>query len=264
MGSPAIGELVHAHAALEARPDAGAAEHLVGARADGVARGEIFGPAAGARRLDVIAVEAVEFGVQVLGQQAFLRAQLHGVGKRLLQAGQLVPRPSPASRPRAAPRTRRAAAAASSSSAAGCRRRTRANSPGSSTRRRSTRPLAGSNEQDADIDPLVAHQVRRVAHHVIGAGRGIRFGSGSFASGMAHFQLGKGWRPESRAENDQLAHPLPPLGRAGRAARPSCSYSSLYHSGGISSAISPSAALLMRCSTRPSQGSNESMPVTCS
>ena len=36
-----------------------------------------------ARRLDVIAVKPVELGVQVLGQQAFPRAQLHGVRQRL-------------------------------------------------------------------------------------------------------------------------------------------------------------------------------------
>ena len=73
------GEFGHADAALETRPYSGAPKNLVGAGADSVARGQILEDAAIPRRLHMIAVQAIEFGVQIGSQEAFLRAQLHGI-----------------------------------------------------------------------------------------------------------------------------------------------------------------------------------------
>ncbi len=200
-----------------------------------------------ARRLDMIAIKPVELGVEVLGQQALLRAELHGVREGLLQARDVTLRVSvPDHRPRRVGDVEiiRAAAAASSSSAAGCKRRTRANSAGSSIRRRSNASARRIEEQDADIHPLVADQVRRVAHHVISARAQCLcsevlawFTSSLRASSLP---VGKGLAAGIARRDDQFADPrAPPVEPVGSVRR-AFSYSSLYHSGGMLSAISPS------------------------
>ena len=125
---------------------------------------------------------------------------------------------------------------------------------GSSIRRRRTRPLAGSNSSDADIDPLVAHRFGSVAHHVIGAGADSLRARRSCSRAWLTSSWERAGGP-NRAPKQSIPGPAP-AARSSRSSisSPSFSYSSLYHSGGISSAISPSSAFVMRCSTRAQPG----------
>ena len=155
-GVAGVRELVNRKAALESRPDAHGAKHLIGAMADGVARLGIVDRAAVAHRLDLVVVEALEFDIEVVCQQSLLRTELQGIGKRLLQTRQ-------ASRGAAVLISQqglellRKARWRSCWSAAGCMR------PDPSELLRAPRSGApqdaigcGIEEQHADIDPLVS------------------------------------------------------------------------------------------------------------
>ena len=86
MGSPGSGELLDAHAALHETQNFFAAEIIRGPGAHVAARADFHHAAPRlAQGLDLLAEEAVEFGVRVAGQQPFARRELHGVGQRLVE-----------------------------------------------------------------------------------------------------------------------------------------------------------------------------------
>jgi hypothetical protein len=47
--------------------------------------------AGGALRSDVVAIEPLQFGIQVRDKYAFLRSELQGIRKRLISLGQKLP-----------------------------------------------------------------------------------------------------------------------------------------------------------------------------
>ena len=145
------------------------AEIIGGTRAQVAARAD-FGRAAPrlAQGLDLLAEDAVEFRFRVAREQPFARRELHGVGQRIVEffedrfgvhfaAGKLPlefrgqPQEKLLVRGRMhAPQAHEVGGLVEPALA--------------------DAPRGRIQQQDADVDPLVANQIRLVAHHVIGAG----------------------------------------------------------------------------------------------
>src|SRR5580704_4336913 len=118
-------------------------------------------------------------------------------------------------------------------------------------------------QQHADVHPLIPDQVRGVAQDSIAQRFSFFLGHMcSFSSGSRnHFQFGKGCIEDFQAE---ISNSRTSFRRRKRCCSifSSASKSKPYHSGGISFWISSKAASVTFDSTRPSQGSKDSIPRT--
>ena len=187
-----IGELRHAHAPVHQPQDFFAPEVVRGLGAHIAPRADLRQAApALAQRLDLLAENPLDLGVQIAGQQPLAGRELHGVRKCLVEffenrrgigpgPGQLAvelrgqaQQQLLVGRGMQAPQARKIGGLFEPPLAHA--------------------PRGGIEQQDADVHPLIADEIGLVTHHV------IRAGLQGFFRHVAPSSLGNGSRPELRA-----------------------------------------------------------------